>query len=71
MNYATIEASTAEGRPYFLYQFVEGDQVWRFTSRATDWTSAGSEGEAITWKHPLSPMAMSCRRARSNAGGWN
>lgn len=50
MNYATIEASTAEGRPYFLYQFVEGDQVWRFTSRATDWTSAGSEGEAITWE---------------------
>ena len=50
MTYATIESSTAEGRPYYLYQFVEGDQVWRFTSRAADWTSAASEGDAITWE---------------------
>jgi uncharacterized phage protein (TIGR02218 family) len=50
MTYATIESSTSEACPYYLYQFVEGDQVWRFTSRATDWTSAASEGEAITWE---------------------
>ena len=50
MTYATIESSRAEGRPYYLYQFVEGDQVWRFTSRTTDWTSAASEGETITWE---------------------
>jgi uncharacterized phage protein (TIGR02218 family) len=50
MTYATIESSTAESRPYYLYQFVEGDQIWRFTSRATDWTSAASEGDAITWE---------------------
>lgn len=50
MTYATIESSPAEGRPYYLYQFIEGDQVWRFTSRATDWTSAASEGETITWE---------------------
>lgn len=50
MTYASIESSTAEGRPYYLYQFVEGDRVWRFTSRATDWTSAASEGETITWE---------------------
>ena len=50
MTYATIEASPAEGRPYFLYQFVEGAQIWRFTSRATAWTSAGSGGEEITWE---------------------
>lgn len=50
MTYTTIESSTAEGRPYYLYQFVEGDQVWRFTSRATDWTSAASEGETISWE---------------------
>ncbi|WP_209426695.1 phage BR0599 family protein [Pararhodobacter sp. SW119] len=50
MTYAIIEASAAEGRPYFLYQFVEGDQVWRFTSRATAWTSAGSGGTEITWE---------------------
>ncbi|WP_210879992.1 phage BR0599 family protein [Roseovarius autotrophicus] len=50
MTYASIESSTAEGRPYFLYQFVEGDQVWRFTSRATAWTSAGSGGETIIWE---------------------
>ena len=49
MTYATLESSPAEGRPYFLYQFVEGDRVWRFTSRATAWTSAGSGGEEITW----------------------
>jgi hypothetical protein len=34
MTYASIESSPAEGRPYFLYQFIEGAQVWRFTSRA-------------------------------------
>lgn len=50
MTYTTIESSTAEGRPYYLYQFVEGDQVWRFTSQAIDWTSAASERETITWE---------------------
>jgi uncharacterized phage protein (TIGR02218 family) len=50
MTYATLETSPAEGRPYFLYQFVEGDQVWRFTSQATTWTSAGSGGTEITWE---------------------
>lgn len=50
MTYASIEASVDEGRPYFLYQFVEGDQVWRFTSRPTVWTSAGSGGDTITWE---------------------
>jgi len=50
MSYASIESSSAEGRPYFLYQFAEGDQVWRFTSRAAAWTSAGSGGTAINWE---------------------
>lgn len=50
MTYNTIEASAADGRPYFLYQFVEGDQIWRFTSRAMAWTSAGSDGAEITWE---------------------
>ncbi|SDX82708.1 phage BR0599 family protein [Roseicitreum antarcticum] len=50
MTYASIEASPADGRPYFLYQFVEGEQVWRFTSRAEAWTSAGGGGETITWE---------------------
>jgi len=50
MTYTQIEASAAEGRPYFLYQFVEGDQVWRFTSRASAWVSAGSGGTEITWQ---------------------
>lgn len=50
MTYTAIETSPAEGRPYFLYQFVEGYQVWRFTSRATAWTSAESGGTEITWE---------------------
>ena len=50
MTYASIEASAAEGRPYFLYQFVEGEQVWRFTSRAEVWISAGSGGTEILWE---------------------
>ena len=50
MTYTTIEASSAEGRPYFLYQFAEGDQVWRFTSRATAWSSTVSSGETLTWE---------------------
>jgi uncharacterized phage protein (TIGR02218 family) len=49
MTYPQIESSPTEGRPYFLYQFVEGDQVWRFTSRASTWTSLGSAGTEITW----------------------
>jgi uncharacterized phage protein (TIGR02218 family) len=50
MSYDSIETSTAEGRPYFLYQFVEGEQVWRFTSRPEDWLSAGNGGDIITWQ---------------------
>ena len=50
MTYASIETSISDGRPYYLYQFVEGDQIWRFTSRATTWTSAGSGGTEITWE---------------------
>ncbi|MGY6535288.1 MAG: phage BR0599 family protein [Pararhodobacter sp.] len=49
MPYAAIESSVSDSRPYFLYQFTEGTQVWRFTSRAAAWTSAGSGGGAISW----------------------
>jgi hypothetical protein len=45
MTYTTIDTSPAEARPCFLYQFVEEDQVWRFTSRASAWSSAGSAGD--------------------------
>ncbi len=50
MTYTTIETSLSDGRPYFLYQFTEADQVSRFTSRAAAWTSAGSGGTEITWE---------------------
>jgi hypothetical protein len=50
MTYDTIEASIAEGRPYYLYQCIEGDAVWRFTSRASDWISATSEGGYLIWE---------------------
>lgn len=50
MTYALIESSPAEGRPYFLYQFAEGAQIWRFTSRAAAWTSADAVGTPITWE---------------------
>lgn len=50
MTYANLESSPAEGRPYYLYQFVEGEQLWRFTSRSSDWLSAGSGGETIAWE---------------------
>jgi uncharacterized phage protein (TIGR02218 family) len=49
MTYALLESSFSEGRPYFLYQFVDGDQVWRFTSRAEAWTSPTTDGETLTW----------------------
>lgn len=53
MSYDTLEASTSEGRPYFLYLFAEGAAAWRFTSRASDWTSpAGAiagTAEALVW----------------------
>ncbi|MEI4196588.1 phage BR0599 family protein [Roseovarius sp. E0-M6] len=50
MTYATIDSSAAEGRPYFLYQFMEDAQVWRFTSRAATWSSTGSGGETFPWE---------------------
>jgi uncharacterized phage protein (TIGR02218 family) len=50
MSYASIESSPAEGRPYYLYQFVEGSELWRFTGRATDWISTGGDGAQITWQ---------------------
>jgi uncharacterized phage protein (TIGR02218 family) len=50
MSYASIESSPAEGRPYYLYQFIEGSELWRFTSRATDWISTGGDGAQITWQ---------------------
>tara|TARA_R110002072_G_scaffold219866_1_gene377455 strand:+ start:117 stop:983 length:867 start_codon:yes stop_codon:yes gene_type:complete len=49
VTYALLESSSSEGRPYFLYQFVEGDLVWRFTSRAEAWTSLDIGGETLTW----------------------
>jgi uncharacterized phage protein (TIGR02218 family) len=50
MTYDSIESSAAEGQPYFLYQFVEGAGVWRFTSRAEAWISAASGGDEIIWE---------------------
>ena len=49
MTYALLDSSVAEGQPYFLYQFVEGGQVWRFTSRAEAWVIVGGGGDEITW----------------------
>lgn len=50
MTYETIEASVDEGRPYFLYQVVEGAQIWRLTSRAEPWTSVATDGETLVWE---------------------
>ena len=53
MSYDLIETTTAEGRPYFLYLFADGNQLWRFTSRAGDWTSPAGAiadgGEELIW----------------------
>ena len=61
MTYNSIEESTAEGRPLYLYQFVDGPETWRFTSRATDWVSpagaVANSPEPLTWK--ASPLAHS------------
>lgn len=61
MTYDTIESSTAEGRPLYLYRFTEGPETWRFTSRATDWVSPAGEmagsSEPLTWE--ASPLAHS------------
>ncbi|MBN8291871.1 phage BR0599 family protein [Rhodobacter sp. NTK016B] len=50
MTYTLIESSPAEGRPYFLYQFAEGTQIWRFTSRAAAWTSTDGGATPLTWE---------------------
>jgi uncharacterized phage protein (TIGR02218 family) len=41
MTYDALEISTAEGRPLFLYRFVDGAEVWRFASRGSDWVVPG------------------------------
>jgi uncharacterized phage protein (TIGR02218 family) len=58
-SYDTLETSSAEGRPYFLYLFAEGASLWRFTSRAVDWAApagaiAGEPGETIWTASSLS-----------------
>jgi len=67
MTYGTLEASTAEGQPYFLYLFAEGAVVWRFTSRASAWISpAGAiadEAQDLTWVASAishGPIVRSC-----------
>lgn len=53
MSYDLAETSTAEGRPYFLYLFAEGHEVWRCTSRAAAWTSPAGvisdEADDLIW----------------------
>lgn len=56
LTYDELEAYTAEGRPFFLYQFSQGETHWRLTSRATDWITppgvlGGEDGEedSLTW----------------------
>ena len=50
MTHDSVEASVDEGRPYFLYQFVEGAQIWRLTSRAEPWTSLATDGTTLVWE---------------------
>jgi uncharacterized phage protein (TIGR02218 family) len=49
VTYDALEQTTAEGRPYFLYRFVEGDTIWRFSSRDIDWLAPNGAvaGEAV------------------------
>lgn len=46
-DYATLEASTALGEPFHLYEFAEGATVWRFAARAADHEDGASP--ANTW----------------------
>ncbi len=54
MTYDSIEESTAEGQPLYLYQFTDGPQMWRFTSRAATWVSpegaVAGNAEPLTWE---------------------
>lgn len=47
-TYAEAESSVQAGQPFYLYQFTCGEQVWRFTSRAADWTTT-VDGAAVVW----------------------
>lgn len=59
MTYNTLETSTAEGRPLFLYRFAEGAETWRFASRPVDWVVPGgtvaNDADDTTWS--ASPVA--------------
>lgn len=47
MSYESEDTSVEGGQPFFLYQFVQGETVWRFTSRASDWIVVDGEDETV------------------------
>lgn len=53
MSYDEIEESVADGAPFHLLLFEEGDLSWRFAARAADIVTAGdvadASGEEQTW----------------------
>lgn len=58
MTYADLEASAAEGRPLFLYLFTEGAQTWRFTARASDWTTPPGAADASGTEQVWTALAI-------------
>lgn len=51
MTYDAYETSVADGRPYFLYRFASGADVWRFAALETDWTADGETWAASSVSH--------------------
>lgn len=51
MTYIARESSIQDGQPIYLYQFVQGDRVWRYTSAPADFTWNGEVWLASSISH--------------------
>lgn len=74
MTYQAFETSPHAGSPIELYEFVQGAQVWRYTSRGADvvalgqtWTASAIERDAIEQAAEMNRSGIDLRFARGHA----
>lgn len=76
MSYLTREASVQDGAPIFLYEFVQGEQAWRYTSAPDtyvwgdqDWLPSSVSHSDITQSNEMAKDGISLRFPRTDDAG--
>lgn len=74
MSYQTREASVQDGAPIFLYEFVQGEQTWRYTSAAAvfawgghDWTPSALSHSEVSQSNEMAKDGISLKFPRTDA----